>query len=177
MFIIFLIIGVAALISFALLRAAPSSEATAAPPASLRSRMLATAMDFTRADTLLLAPLIVYTGLSQTYFYGSIPPRLAAGLGKQYIGYGLAAFALFDTIGALATGRAAPYTGRLPLAVIALGVVSAALSLQSVGHAWIWFLVLALLGLSDGIFQTLLAAFLGKLRPGPAAPAAFGCMQ
>ena len=181
MFLIFLCIGVIALFSFLLLRPAPqlATDVSAAPPQlSMKSRLLGTAMEFTRADTLTLAPIIIYTGLSQPYFFGSIPPRLSAAHGKQYIGYCLAVFAAFDTCGALATGRAAVLMGRMPLSLVGFVASSAGLALLALADpAWMWFAVFALLGLSDGIFQTLIAAFLGKIRPGTAAPAAFGCMN
>ena len=57
----------------------------------------------------------MYSGLSQSFFFGGFPPRM----GKHLIGYVMASFGAAEVIGSVVGGRISDKIGRRPVVIVA----------------------------------------------------------
>eukprot|EP00033_Pygsuia_biforma_P002167 GCRY01002402.1.p1 GENE.GCRY01002402.1~~GCRY01002402.1.p1 ORF type:complete len:424 (+),score=64.65 GCRY01002402.1:278-1549(+) len=114
-------------------------------------------------EILLLFPFMLFSGLEQTYFYGTVPPLI----GKHHSGYVLAIFGVADTLFSLGSGHVAERIGRI-------FVVFASVFVASVGFVFVWaaqhadnlvyyYVAMVCFGASDGLVQTQVMSILGLL--------------
>lgn len=107
-------------------------------------------------------PLMIYSGLSQTFIFGTFPPLIEDRSTKFYV---IATIGAFDVVSSMAMGKLSDRYGRV--IVLALGLVTAGSVIlflmfwEAAQTNWIFFVVAAILGTSDGVFNTQIYAILG----------------
>ncbi|KAK5583580.1 hypothetical protein RB653_005177 [Dictyostelium firmibasis] len=151
---------------------------------SIKDRLLSTIVLFKdRPIQLLVAPLL-YSGISQSFFFGVFPKLL----GKEWIGYVMTVFGFCDAAGSMIMGKLSDIFGRKILVVLSTlfcisGTVLCYLldrliddQSQRIPY---YFIVAALLGLADAGFNTQLYALIGVIYPkkGEAAAGVFKFVQ
>ncbi|KAN0029755.1 hypothetical protein ACTA71_007892 [Dictyostelium dimigraforme] len=151
---------------------------------SIKDRLLSTVVLFKdRPIQLLIVPLL-YSGISQSFFFGIFPNLL----GKEWLGYVLAVFGFCDAAGSMVMGKLSDIFGRKILVVLStLFCVSGTvlcyllnrLVVKSQQQMPYYFIVAALLGLADAGFNTQLYALIGVIYPkkGEAAAGVFKFVQ
>ena len=112
---------------------------------------------------LLFLPIMIFSGLSQEYFFGSF----TGGIGRfnpALIGYVMAVFGGTEVLGSLVSGRLSDYTGRLPV-LVAMAVIQTGGIVMSVfaseDRQGLYFGAAALMGLGDALLNTQIYAVLG----------------
>ena len=164
--------------------AADGSITARSAPRSFRcSSVLSSLLLLRDLRLLLLLPLIVYSGLCQSWIYGAFPPLIAGNERRFFV---LAFFGAADALSSYVMGRLSDTVGRLPILVVGFLAHSAVFLFLVLGFAPAivqgpnpdpvnsgqpivymdlalpWFFVLALLlGLGDGVFNTQAYAILG----------------
>jgi len=162
LFIIFLIVGGIATISFLLLRPPPEKER---PKSQLSNLIFETVLLLKEPELLLLIPIISFSGISQSFYFGTIPPRM----GTKLIGFVLACLGGGEIIAGFGFGKISPYIGRKT--VIALSYLSCMGGLVAVYFAntnsrvYLYYIGMTAFGISDAGTQTQLYAILGSLLP------------
>ena len=126
--------------------------------------LYATIRHFKDPKMLLIIPLMMYSGQSQEFFYGSLPPRVAEWR-HAGIAFCMVALGVFDTISSVLFGKLSDKIGKLPvLCVLVLcanvGVLSSLLA--SPARPYLYFISFSSLGIADGAVNTQLYALLGK---------------
>jgi len=118
---------------------------------------------------LVLLPLMVYSGLSQTFIFGSFPPLILERSTKFFV---LACVGGVDAAASALLGRMSDRYGRVPVLFIGfLAAGGAALFLLlrhahlAQGDVYTFFLVGSALGVSDAAFNTQVHALLGSWFP------------
>jgi len=124
---------------------------------------------FTESRMLLFAVIIIFSGLSQSFFYGRFPKTLGEEL-IGLIGYVMACFGTADAVGSYAFGKLSDHIGRklvmLMSSVLFLtGIVLLLLLSREFlkFHTYVYFIIGVLFGLSDAGFYTCLYATIGTL--------------
>lgn len=117
---------------------------------------------------LVLVPIMIYSGLSQTFLFGVMPSLIVDRSTKFFV---VATLGGFDAASSIAMGRLSDRYGRL--VVLMIGFVASLTSIGSLlfwpvsqSSTWVFFLLGAGLGISDGVFNTLIYTILGSWFPG-----------
>ncbi|KAK3084007.1 hypothetical protein FSP39_006661 [Pinctada imbricata] len=139
------------------------------PEVSLLARLGATGkLLFTNANMAMLVPFSLWTGLEQTIMYAEFTKAfVACELGIHWIGYTMICFGALNTVGSPLSGLLAKYIGRPVLFLIAtllnLGALSGMYFWEiSSSQKIIFFVIPAVWGLADSIWQTQSAALVGS---------------
>ncbi|XP_070571754.1 protein unc-93 homolog A-like [Ptychodera flava] len=143
----------------------------------ISSRLLSTLRLLKNYRMILMLPLMVYSGVEQAYIAGDYTQSfVSCSLGVQMVGYVMIAFGITDALASLLFGRIQEYVGRIALfilgAITHLGLMVVMLLWQPTeSHEWLFFVVAALWGLGDAVWQTQIASFVGVLFPEDQEPA------
>eukprot|EP01119_Soliformovum_irregulare_P008653 TRINITY_DN2175_c0_g1_i1.p1 TRINITY_DN2175_c0_g1~~TRINITY_DN2175_c0_g1_i1.p1 ORF type:complete len:417 (-),score=72.33 TRINITY_DN2175_c0_g1_i1:19-1245(-) len=163
-------IGVIATISFFFLpRPFAIVEVTNvnSPPAtkSLASQLTDTLFLFGELKMILMGIVIVYSGFSQAYFYGRFPPTF----GEKWLFWVMATFGFSDSAGSVLMGRLSDLLGRKPVMIVATicGLIAYVLAgwFSDPERPWLFFVIMALFGLSDSGYNTQLYATMSIYQP------------
>jgi len=168
-FIILACIGGLAVFSFLLLRNVEPIEGTT----KLTSVRLSDTFKLLRKWQMLsLVPIMMYSGLSQTFF-GIFPQAVKETLNIEIVCYVMACFGAGDAIGSVLLGRISDTVGRRPIIVFSsLCIIgSFFLTYQAtyvLSHKFLIFIAAGVLaGISDSGFNTQIYSILGNLFPEP----------
>ena len=180
MFVLMTALCVSGAALFLLLRPAPRAEAV-----YVRGTLGQTAKDilhtlrmFLRLDMLMLAVTMVYSGLSQSFYYGMFPKHVADVTQESFVGYTLALFGAADTLGSFFFGRVADATSRTTVFLVgtALSAIGTACAYFSEGEGWqlaLLWIAPVFMGLADAVYNTQIYAVVGTFCPRPDAEAGF----
>jgi len=143
-----------------------STTSAAAKP---RIDLLDTLSLLLHARMFLLVPIIIYSGLSQAFIFGDFPKLIDDNTWKFL---GMSVFGLSDALSSFGFGKLSDHIGRRNLLFLG-GLVHVAVYLflffytipQDIGHKYIYFIGAVMLGIGDGIFNTLLYAVLSSFFP------------
>ena len=163
--------------------AVASSAASSTPPDYSIGAVLASLTLLKDLRLLLLLPLIIYSGFSQSWIFGAFPPLI---LGNQHRFFVLAFLGAMDALSSYIMGKVSDVVGRLPILLLGFVAHTAVFGYIVLGYApaivtgpnpdttggsgevsymqldLVWFFVLALLlGVGDGVFNTQVYAILG----------------
>ncbi|XP_053315961.1 protein unc-93 homolog A-like [Spea bombifrons] len=117
----------------------------------------------------LLIPLTMFSGFEQGFIASDFTKSyVTCILGLKYVGFVIICFGVTNSICAAIFGKLAQYTGRIPLfifgAAINIGCIIGFLVWKpSTGNFAIFFVMSALWGIADAVWQTLLSSLYGVL--------------
>jgi MFS transporter, NAG-T family, sugar:H+ symporter len=101
-----------------------------------------------------LVPFMIYSGLTQQYFFGALPLLF----GKQLLGWGMVVLAICDTVGSFTMGRLSDWLGRKPVLFIGAATNVVGMLFACFGNnddrLYMLFLAAALFGVSDSCNNT-----------------------
>ncbi|XP_002737723.1 protein unc-93 homolog A-like [Saccoglossus kowalevskii] len=143
----------------------------------LSKRLLSTVHLLKEYRMFLMVPLMIYSGVEQAYIAGDFTKSfISCTFGVQMVGYVMIAYGLTDAVSSLILGRIEEYVGRISLFILGaftqLGlIVVMLLWVPSPDYEWLFFLIAALWGLGDAVWQTQIASFVGVLFPEHQEPA------
>lgn len=111
-----------------------------------------------------MIPLMMFCGLSQTYFFGQFPPLIKDKGDKFFV---LTVFGASDMIGSYLIGKGSDRFGRLPmimLGTVLFLIVSIYLCISEPpqDQLWLYYIAAVLLGVCDAVFNTQAYALLGS---------------
>jgi len=119
---------------------------------------------------LILIPVMMFSGFSQSYFFGAFPPLIEDKATKFFV---LAVTGGVDAFVSGLMGRLSDRVGRV--AVLLLGFVTAGGGILFIMHwsvdqsqQYVFFLVGIVFGIADGVFNTQIYALLGSWFEGQA---------
>jgi len=160
--VLFVISAVAAL-SFLLLRK-PLFESEKKAEFNLTKDFSQTLMLFRELKMLMLLPVIIYSGFSQSYFTS----RITQQMGEDLIGFVMCAFGVTDTVASVVMGKLSDKVGRKPVLIFStlVGLTGYTLSFWAdQERPWLFFIIMACLGCSDAGYNTQLQAVMGIFQP------------
>ncbi|XP_053568174.1 protein unc-93 homolog A-like [Bombina bombina] len=117
----------------------------------------------------LLIPLTMFSGFEQGFIASDFTKSyVTCILGLKYVGFVIICFGVTNAICAALFGKLVQYTGRIPLfllgAAINVGCIIGFLVWKpSTGNFAIFFIMSALWGIADAVWQTLLSSLYGVL--------------
>uniref|UniRef100_H2SU40 Protein unc-93 homolog A n=1 Tax=Takifugu rubripes TaxID=31033 RepID=H2SU40_TAKRU len=121
---------------------------------------------------LLVVPLTMYSGFEQSFLSGSTPRQnyVTCALGIHYIGFVMMCFGATNSISSFLFGRLARYTGRAALMCLAAAtnlscIITFLLWKPDPKQLHVFFLLAALWGMADAVWQTQTNALYGILFP------------
>jgi len=129
------------------------------------SSVLATLQVFLNERMLHLIPLMIFSGLTQSYFFGSFS-ALIGDQGEQWIGWVQATLSLADTIGSVVAGRVSDKIGRKPVLLLGTILTFGGMVLANFADAdmiFMFFLAALCFGFADACFNTQIYALVGYL--------------
>jgi len=121
---------------------------------------------------LLLIPLTMWSGLEQGYIGADFTAAyVSCGLGVHMVGYVMICFGVCDAICSLAFSPLVKVVGRVPVFALAALVNAACIVVMATwaprpDGLFVFFLVAALWGVSDAVWQTQINALYGVVFPG-----------
>lgn len=116
---------------------------------------------------LLVLPLTMFSGLEQAFTFGDFTQAfVTCSLGIHRVGFVMICFGATDAFFSLALGRLTKYTGRIPIfisgAVIHYATIIVMLIWKPDYHmVWVFYVIAALLGYCDAVWQTQINAMYG----------------
>lgn len=155
-------ISVVATLSFLLLRNPPVKVID--QDKSKKVNVMDVLKFFTEGKMLLMAVVLVYSGFSQSYFYSKIPQLMD----QNIIGYVMAAFGASDTLSSVVMGKLSDKIGKKPVMILATicGLAAYVLSwFVSMKRSYLFYVIMVLLGISDGGYNTQMYSVLGMFQP------------
>lgn len=167
LFLILTIIGSTSIVGILFLRRPKAPPTQTGEPFS--KRILQTfSVTFTKQMALLYMTMI-YSGVSQTYFFGVFPKTRP----QHQLGYIMTAFGAADVLGSLVAGYVSDKIGRVPIIITcALSMTAGAVLffLQFPLHIlpeaeYLSYVIAVLLGIADSGFNTQIYATLGVVFP------------
>ncbi len=141
---------------------------------------------------LLLVLIMIYNGLSQSFFVGVMPPRMGKKVCAsmhssenvleificvQLLGFVMASFGASCAVGGFFFGKLSDLMPRKWIFFISFLLSSIGLALSSLSSSekpWLFFLAMITLGFGDAALQTQTSSVLGSFQP-QKTEAAFGC--
>ncbi|KAM4695107.1 protein unc-93 homolog A-like [Discoglossus pictus] len=117
----------------------------------------------------LLIPLTMFSGLEQGFIASDFTKSyVTCILGLKYVGFVIICFGVTNALCAALFGKLTQYTGRIPLfllgAAINVGCIIGFLIWKpSTGNFAVFFVMSALWGIADAVWQTLLSSLYGVL--------------
>jgi len=127
----------------------------------------------TQAQMLVLVPIMIYSGLSQTYIFGAFPPLIEDRSTKFFV---LATVGATDALSSVVMGKLSDRHGRVLVLLIGFLTAGSAILFLLFWHvsqadSYVFFLVGVVLGISDGVFNTQIYVILGTWFDGRAEQA------
>lgn len=126
-----------------------------------------------RVRMMVLLPIMIFSGLSQTFFFGEFPPLIDDRATRFYV---LAVLGGFDAASSMLMGKLSDKAGRVP--VLCIGAVAGGISILFLqqwtvnqDHTYVFFLVAMALGLTDAVFHTQIYSIIGSWFEGETEPA------
>ncbi|EGC33987.1 hypothetical protein DICPUDRAFT_92306 [Dictyostelium purpureum] len=187
LFIIILSVSLFSLVGFALLgkpiktddKGVPIPKENANLP--MKDRLLATIILIKDRPIQLLVPALLYSGISQSFFFGVFPSLS----GANWLGYIMAVFGACDAIGSVLIGKLSDIIGRkilvfiCTLFCIAGSILAYFVNTRLDNQPGYYFICAALLGFADAGFNTQLYSLIGAIYPqkGEAAAGFFKFVQ
>eukprot|EP01129_Flabellula_baltica_P005836 TRINITY_DN2140_c0_g1_i4.p1 TRINITY_DN2140_c0_g1~~TRINITY_DN2140_c0_g1_i4.p1 ORF type:complete len:331 (-),score=57.15 TRINITY_DN2140_c0_g1_i4:21-1013(-) len=167
----FTIIALVSSISFAFQKNPPVDDIEEGKK-KLSEKIFATAALFKDKRMLLLIVIIIFSGLSQSFFYGVFTKLLSSVGGKSLLGFVMAVFGVSDAIGSFLIGKISDVVGRIPIVIcgtILLSSSSAILLIVGIEemHKYIYtiYIMAIVFGLCDSMFYVSLTSTLGTFFP------------
>jgi MFS family permease len=168
LFIIFSSIAAVAVVSFLILRPAPSNGLSSQKKRStVLQRFVGIFKMFARVPFLLMVLAIVYSGLSQAFFAGNFTKLIGD---SKRVGYVMACFGAVDALASVAVGRILDKVGRKVvlfsatfLVLVMTGIICLVSKEYFEKNIWICILCGILAGISDAGYNTLLTATTGVI--------------
>jgi MFS family permease len=121
-------------------------------------------MFFKEPKMLLLAPILIYSGFSQSFFSARMPQAM----GEKLIGWVMATFGACDMTGSVIFGRLGDKVGRRTVLIGATVLAAIGYTLSwwvSRERPWLFFVVLGILGFADAGYNTQLQAVFADYQP------------
>lgn len=117
----------------------------------------------TKSQMLILVPIMIYSGLSQTFIFGAFPPLILDRSTKFFV---LATVGATDAISSVVMGKLSDKYGRVLVLLIGFLTAGGAILFLLFWHvsqadSYVFFLVGVVLGVSDGVFNTQIYVILG----------------
>jgi len=169
LWIVFTSIAGLATASFLLLQPVSTFETDPVPvqETSILKRLTAMLSILKRKTFLLLLFLMIYSGMSQTFFFGVFTKQISD---KSSVGFVMTCFGAANVLGSFTFGRVQDKIGRIPClifgSIIVLGstLTLAALPKQTLdAHLYIFYITGILNGFADSSANTIVYATLGVL--------------
>lgn len=169
LFSILTIIGSTSLIGFLCLRTTKTVEEKATEEkVGLLKKLTQTFSVMATKPMVLLYLAMIYSGVSQSYFFGVFPK----GQPKNEVGYIMAVFGAADVAGSFVAGFVSDKLGRLPIVffcALSMSAGSITFYLQQIGvidnARYLSYIIAVLLGIADSGFNTQIYATLGVVFP------------
>lgn len=160
--------------------ASPNSEGSALAPAVdktslafLFNHIWASLKMLLRVRMMVLIPVMIFAGLSQTFFFGDFPPLIEDRATRFYV---LAVLGGFDAASSFLMGKLSDKAGRM--LVLCIGTVTGGASILFLQQwsvdqdaTYVFFLVAMALGMSDAVFHTQIYSILQRWFEGETEPA------
>lgn len=133
--------------------------------------LLATFQHMKNPYQILIIPLTLWSGFEQAFLAAEFTSAyIACAWGVEYIGYVLICYGLTDAIGSIASGAIIQKTGRVPIFIFGACVnlsliITFFLWQPSASEPEVFFVIAALWGLGDAIWQTQINSFYGVIFP------------
>jgi len=164
---IFSSIAVFACISFFLLKTTDKIN----PSAGVRKvGITATIALLKEKYTLILIPAMLFSGLTQSFFFGAFPRTVSDTLGIENVGWVMACFGVSNVLGSAIMGKVSDKLGRRPIVVIGsialFGGTFLTYYATTQNKILALYIVAGILnGISDSGFNTQLYSVLGAIYP------------
>ena len=162
--------GVALFIFLAIKNVAPKKELPSSSAAKTSLRLLETLKLLGDRKMILLFAPMLYSGISQSYFFGNFPKTIKLAKSKTMLGYVMAIFGTADASSSYLFGRLTQRFGyrarRLILTWATCCTLTGALLSRHYQHSsstGIFIVAALLMGSSDGGYNTQLYSLLGSL--------------
>nr|CAB3267513.1 protein unc-93 homolog A-like [Phallusia mammillata] len=133
------------------------------------SLLIATFKQMKDKRQLLLIPITMFSGFEQAFLTGDITRSfITCPLGVNWVGFVLICYAACDAISSLLFGGAEKYVGRMPIftcgAIINIALIITLLVwLPYPDDVALFFILPALWGIADAVWQTQITAFYGVI--------------
>jgi len=129
---------------------------------------------FLEPRMLLMTVVLIYSGISQSFFYSRFPQAITGGL--SMVGLVMATLGGSDTLASLFMGRLSDVIGKKPVLLFATISGLAAYIITSglvipLNETYLFFVVAALMGISDAGYNTQLYSVIGLFHPEKLEPA------
>lgn len=141
------------------------------------SLLIATVVHLKNPYQLLIIPLTIWSGLEQGFLASDFTQAyVTCSIGVHSVGLVLIAFGACDAIGSISFGFVIKKVGRLPIfilgALLNIAAITALASWTPTDSAiYVYFLIAAVWGLADSIWQTQINSFYGVIFPNKAEAA------
>ncbi|KXJ17014.1 protein unc-93 homolog A [Exaiptasia diaphana] len=119
----------------------------------------------------LIVPLTFYSGLEQAFIFGDFTAAfVTCSLGVHRVGFVMICFGVTDAAFSFILGKLTQYTGRLPVFVSGLlvhltAIITMLLWRPDPSLVWVFYVLAALQGFCDAIWQTQINALYGCYFP------------
>jgi len=131
--------------------------------------LIATFMHLRKPYQILIVPLTVWSGMEQGFFFSDFTAGyVTCTIGVHNVGWVLITYGVFDAICSISFGVLIKYTGRVPIfvggALINIVVIAVFFNWTPNPHqAYVFFMMGALWGVADAVWQTQINALYGVL--------------
>jgi MFS family permease len=136
------------------------AKTEAEPAPSLRETIKQTLLILIDKKMLLFFSTIAYSGYTQSFFYGIIPPIV----GEKNVGWTMAAYGAFEIVGSLVFGKIVDTFGRRYSTILSFIVHAAALTSTffiTKAQPYMFYVTTSLCGLADASLNTSVYSVLG----------------
>ncbi|CAH3025931.1 unnamed protein product [Porites evermanni] len=131
------------------------------------SLLIATIKHLRDRRILLVLPLTIFSGLEQAFTFGDFTSAfVTCSLGIHRVGFVMICFGATDAFFSLTLGRLTKYTGRIPVFISGAVIHYAVIIIMLIWRPdynliWVFYIVAALLGYCDAVWQTQINAMYG----------------
>ncbi|XP_073258280.1 protein unc-93 homolog A-like [Porites lutea] len=131
------------------------------------SLLIATIKHLRDRRMLLVLPLTIFSGLEQAFTFGDFTSAfVTCSLGIHRVGFVMICFGATDAFFSLTLGRLTKYTGRIPVFISGAVIHYAVIIIMLIWRPdynliWVFYIVAALLGYCDAVWQTQINAMYG----------------
>lgn len=131
------------------------------------SLLIATIKHLKDKRMLLVLPLTMFSGLEQAFTFGDFTSAfVTCSLGIHRVGFVMICFGATDAFFSLTLGRLTKYTGRIPVFISGAVIHYAVIIIMLIWRPdynliWVFYIVAALLGYCDAVWQTQINAMYG----------------
>lgn len=131
------------------------------------SLLIATIKHLKDKRMLLVLPLTMFSGLEQAFTFGDFTSAfVTCSLGIHRVGFVMICFGATDAFFSLTLGRLTKYTGRIPVFISGAVIHYAVIIIMLIWRTdynliWVFYIVAALLGYCDAVWQTQINAMYG----------------